>query len=158
MARDLGSRWDRWKGRRYRKRRRKECFAKCSPTTRLRYADLTYVEGFAALQPGRPVHHAWCITRGDDVVDPTWSTDADETTDYFGIPFPAQLSAKISLGYHGNHLSALCVDADLRAELEALIGYEVTGMRRPARSSRARPHARAGVATPSKFSSRYGAS
>jgi hypothetical protein len=111
-----GSRWDSWKGRGYRKRRTKECFANAADYS-ARYSDLTYVEGFAALRQGRPVHHAWCITPDSGVVDPTWSTDADESTEYFGIPFPPQLSARISLARHGNHLSALSVDADLRAEL-----------------------------------------
>lgn len=42
---------------------------------------LTYVEGFA--NGIIPVHHAWCVDRHDNVVDPTWR----DGQDYFGVPF-----------------------------------------------------------------------
>ena len=48
-------------------------------------SDLIYVEGFAFLPDvPLPIHHAWCVTEGEDaVIDPT----SDNLVEYIGIPF-----------------------------------------------------------------------
>ena len=47
--------------------------------------DLVYVEGFALGHAGDPVHHAWNVQKGSNlVIDTTWG---DTGTDYFGVPF-----------------------------------------------------------------------
>lgn len=65
-----------------------------------------YVEGYM-LRPGVPflVHHAWCITPDDLVVDPT--IEDPETCAYYGIEF--QLDWIIGLGRTGLALERFAV-------------------------------------------------
>lgn len=45
----------------------------------------TYVEGYAFNGRPIPIHHAWCVDKGGNVVDPTWNVAA--TSACAGIPF-----------------------------------------------------------------------
>ena len=44
---------------------------------------LTYVEGYARKKRGISTLHAWCITKDEKVIDPTWN----DGVEYFGVPF-----------------------------------------------------------------------
>lgn len=61
---------------------RKLCFMNAFQLAQ-RYADLTYVEGFA--QSVWPMLHAWVIDANGHVIDPTW--DYQPEREYFGIAF-----------------------------------------------------------------------
>jgi hypothetical protein len=104
----IGTSWDTWRGRGYRRRKQGSCFHNALDYS-WRYDDLTYVEGFALSHIGEHpfvAHHAWCVTEDGRVVDPTWP-DASEETTYLGIRFPTKLSAELALAEGGNHLDAL---------------------------------------------------
>ena len=62
----------------------KQCFMNAG---RLAIANpnLTYVEGYIMFM-GIPIHHAWCVTKNNTVVDPTLKNN-DDLTVYFGVPF-----------------------------------------------------------------------
>lgn len=68
----------------------KQCFTNAYLLA-ARRSDLTYVEGYAA--GVIPVHHAWCVDRLGNVVDPTWASHPRTArglaagTEYMGIPF-----------------------------------------------------------------------
>lgn len=68
--------------------------------------ELVYVEGYM-LRPGVPmlIHHAWCITPADVVVDPT--IENPETCAYYGIDF--QLDWIIGLGRTGLALERFAI-------------------------------------------------
>lgn len=50
---------------------------------------IRYVEGFAVPQDvSVPIHHAWCISEDNAVVDVTWGTPGES---YFGVVLPLDL-------------------------------------------------------------------
>jgi len=71
----------------YRRGARRACFhnsRKLAVRHRIRY-----VEGFAVPEEvATPIHHAWCISGDDEVVDVTWSKPGKL---YFGVVIPIDL-------------------------------------------------------------------
>jgi hypothetical protein len=113
-----GTSWDTWSGRGYRRRKQGECFHNAFSYS-MQHQGLIYVEGFALSDLRWPVHHAWCVTEDDRVVDPTWP-DVSEQAAYLGVAFPAKLSAELVLAEGGNHLDALMLgDERLLRDFEA---------------------------------------
>jgi hypothetical protein len=81
----------------------KQCFKNCFDEV-LRYPDkLTYCEGYAT--GVIPVHHAWCLTKDGEVIDPTWDGRdiGNKNIEYFGVPFKRSYILKVALetGYYG---------------------------------------------------------
>jgi hypothetical protein len=107
-----GTSWENRKGLGYRRRKHGDCFQNALDYS-WKYGDLTYVEGFALSDVPMAVHHAWCATTDNPVVDPTWP-DQSKGTAYLGIPFPSKLSAELALAEGGNHLVALMLGDAMR--------------------------------------------
>ena len=66
-----------------RRGRMKRCFQNAFNWAQEFPQDLTYVEGYACRII--PIHHAWCVDRDGNVIDPTWKNQQD--CEYFGVPF-----------------------------------------------------------------------
>mgnify|MGYP001012730423 FL=1 len=64
--------------------RPKRCFVNAARLAATRRDELQYVEGWAWGKV--PLHHAWCVDRDGNVVDPTWEPDPLLDA-YFGVPF-----------------------------------------------------------------------
>ena len=61
------------------------CFWRAFELALQRPESFTYVEGYAFNGRHIPIHHAWCVDEGGNVVDPTWNVAP--TAVYASIPF-----------------------------------------------------------------------
>ena len=61
---------------------RKQCFKNAFALANSNPNVLAYVEGLA-LTSGIPLHHAWCVDRDGNVIEPTWRPDLGQA--YFGV-------------------------------------------------------------------------
>lgn len=71
---------------------KKQCYSNAGMLAFSR-PDLTYVEGYACPKDLIPVHHAWCIDANGRVYDNTF--EDSETADYYGVPIPTPLMARV---------------------------------------------------------------
>ena len=80
--RQLPRKWRRLKG------KARECFVNAANAA-IMHEELTYCEGYGFIEPFTelPIHHAWLIGPGGEVIDPTWPDAAG----YLGVEFETEL-------------------------------------------------------------------
>ena len=71
---------------------KKGCFENVTKIV-IKNKDLIYVEGFAQPKGLITTLHAWCLTKDEKVIDPTWENGEF----YYGIPFNTEYVLKVIL-------------------------------------------------------------
>jgi hypothetical protein len=96
----------------------KQCFCNATKLVLEDPENLTYVEGFAVRRRlALPIHHAWCVNKSNQVIDPTWTKP--EECSYFGIKIPQEILERrmIETGFYGVLTTGEIIDPDFLVEL-----------------------------------------